>query len=707
MRKYGISLFGTLLVAGTVAVCGVIAQAAETVTIYKPGMPITRLNASDAKLVKGGEAVEIFAHGRGYSWPGPVWHGKWNLGGCSEVHFDIENLEDETLTLCVRFDDPAARQNNANWFSKNIVVPAKTRMTHRIEIPSVFPEQLQGKVVGMRGLPGGTHTTSASLDWREVISCFIYLGNNDKQVKFRVYGIQAVEGENKQKITADWQKMMPEEFFPMIDCYGQFKHEDWPGKLHNDAEFAERIVAEKADWKKNPRPECWDKYGGWLNGPKREATGHFRVEKIDGKWWFITPEGHLFWSHGTDCVGMGNGNGPISHREHYYEGLPEKSPFYGKATSTIGFYKDKGEYRTYNWTQSNLLRKYGADFAKIHSEVAHNRLESWAMNTIGNWSSADIFCLNKTPYVVTLYARGRIIEGSSGYWGKFPDPFADEFRITMRHSVKINKEALNSPYCLGAFTNNELSWGGEYSLSLASLASPANQPAKIEFVKFLQKKYETVDALNAVWKKDYADWDAILTRTDVPTEIEVKENAKLAEDLGAFYEVIAEQYFRVIREELKAAAPNTLDLGCRFAWVNDRAAYAMAKTVDVMSYNRYEETLATFELPEGVDMPAIIGEFHFGALDRGVFHTGLRGAKNQEERGQKYYNYVRSAVEHPAIVGTHWFQYGAQPTTGRFDGENYQIGLVDIADTPYPETIERVREIGRTMYEIRSGKSNQ
>jgi hypothetical protein len=52
-------------------------------------------------------------------------------------------------------------------------------------------------------------------------------------------------------------------------------------------------------------------------------------------------------------------------------------------------------------------------------------------------------------------------------------------------------------------------------------------------------------------------------------------------------------------------------------------------------------------------------------------------------------------------VGTHWFQYRDQATTGRGDGENYQIGLVDICDTPYPETIDAVRQTGLLMYDYR------
>lgn len=653
------------------------------------------LNASDLTKADDLSYFEFNAHGKNYPWPGPVWTGNWNLEGCSQVLIDLENLSDKEISFCIRMDDPAARQNNANWFTSNINVPAKTRGVFPVELPASFPEQLQGKIVGMRGLPGGTRLGSASLDWRNVIAFFIFVGEQNHGTKFRLYSVKAVKGK-KQRLTADWMKMSPEEFFPMIDVYGQFKYEDWPGKIHSDAEFAERIQAEKADLAANPRPANWDRFGGWLDGPQLKATGRFRTEKIDGNWWLVTPDGRLFWSHGTDCVGMNNGSGPIQYREHYFEGLPKESPFYSSASTHIGFYGDKGVVRAFNWTKSNLKRKYGDDFAKIHSEQAHKRLASWGMNTIGNWSAGEIFSMQKTPFVVTLNARGRNIEGSSGYWGKFPDPFTDEFRKSIRKSAEQNKDALNSPFCVGAFVNNELSWGNDgISLALASLASPADQPAKIEFVKRLQSKYGTVEKLNSVWKTQYADWNALLQTSDVAQKTEMKT------DLEEFYSVIAEKYFEVIHEELRAQAPETLDLGCRFAWTCDRAAYAMAKYVDVMSYNRYEEHLANFKLPEGIDLPVVIGEFHFGALDRGVFHTGLRGAKDQNERAQKYYRYVRSALENPLIVGTHWFQYGAQATTGRFDGENYQIGLVDICDTPYPELIEKVREIGREMYQIR------
>lgn len=100
----------------------------------------------------------------------------------------------------------------------------------------------------------------------------------------------------------------------------------------------------------------------------------------------------------------------------------------------------------------------------------------------------------------------------------------------------------------------------------------------------------------------------------------------------------------------------------------------------------------------------MIGEFHFGALDRGKFHTGLVAKNTQEERAQAYFNYVESALKHPQVIGTHWHQFADQATTGRFDGENFQVGFTDICDTPYWETVDKVREIGYKMYKVRSGK---
>ena len=54
-------------------------------------------------------------------------------------------------------------------------------------------------------------------------------------------------------------------------------------------------------------------------------------------------------------------------------------------------------------------------------------------------------------------------------------------------------------------------------------------------------------------------------------------------------------------------------------------------------------------------------------------------------------------------VGAHYFQYIDEPTAGRSDGENYQIGWVDATDTPYAELVRAGREVGTALYSIASG----
>jgi hypothetical protein len=84
-----------------------------------------------------------------------------------------------------------------------------------------------------------------------------------------------------------------------------------------------------------------------------------------------------------------------------------------------------------------------------------------------------------------------------------------------------------------------------------------------------------------------------------------------------------------------------------------------------------------------------------------MFHTGLVPTADQNDRAAHYRSYVQGALRNPLIIGTHWFQFRDQATTGRGDGENYQIGLIDVCDSPYPETIAAVRDVGYSLYEYR------
>jgi hypothetical protein len=251
--------------------------------------------------------------------------------------------------------------------------------------------------------------------------------------------------------------------------------------------------------------------------------------------------------------------------------------------------------------------------------------------------------------------------------------------------------------------DNELTWRDDTYLALGVLNSEAEQPAKKVFVEDLRAKYGTIEKLNGVWGTDYGSWEGLLGSTEEP------DWKKGREDLVRFNIRIAEKYFGTIRDVIKGEAPDKLYLGCRFdfhfypegqkelEWVLRIAA----KYCDVVSFNRYRFSADILRLPGGIEKPVIIGEWHMGALDRGMFHTGLRSVANQGERGEVYKSYVHGALGNPYMVGVHWFQYKDQATTGRSDGENYQIGFVDVCDRPYMETVAACREAGYDIYEYR------
>jgi hypothetical protein len=86
----------------------------------------------------------------------------------------------------------------------------------------------------------------------------------------------------------------------------------------------------------------------------------------------------------------------------------------------------------------------------------------------------------------------------------------------------------------------------------------------------------------------------------------------------------------------------------------------------------------------------LIGEFHLGVPENGL-GSGLVQAKDQTERGIGYRYYVEQAVSLPYSLGAHWFAWRDEPVLGRMDGENYNIGFVDVTDRPYPELVEAAK----------------
>jgi hypothetical protein len=240
-----------------------------------------------------------------------------------------------------------------------------------------------------------------------------------------------------------------------------------------------------------------------------------------------------------------------------------------------------------------------------------------------------------------------------------------------------------------------LAWGqGDY-LARGLLAAKPDQHAKQEMFKQLEAQYGDIAKLNEAWGVNYASWDdAVKDKSDPQTE-------QAGQDLMDFNGKIAHAYFATAKRVFKEIAPNKLYLGCRFAEYNPQVAAIAAEYCDVVSFNVYRDTLEGWRPIEVFDAPIIIGEFHFGTNDRGVFNTGLVRADSTQDKADRFKAYVESAVGNPLVVGCHWFQLNDQPATGRSsEGENHGIGFLSITDSPHDAMIEASRDLAKRLYTL-------
>ena len=431
------------ILAWSFSLCGLLtvgAGAEQILVEFDQNLDMGKIKPSDAEVSLSSHGALRIDTGHDANWPGVTIvapEGRWDLSEYGYLAIDVKNLSSERVGVFWRVDNPGA-DGAKNCVTKKVALAPGEKKTARIFLQRNLPRNIANKLFGMRGYPGGM-AKEKNLDASMITQFIAFVTKPMTDHSFEISNVRT--GGSYEP--PEWLSMDEDEFFPMIDKYGQFIHKGWPGKTNSSDDLEQRKKEEAKDLAENPGPDGWNKYGGWESGPQLEATGYFRAEKHDGKWWLVDPDGQLFWSHGIDCVHPRNAYTPITDREYLYADLPDAdSPFaqfYGGGSWAPHNYYEGKTYRTYDFTRPNLLRKYGENWQQIFAEITHRRLKSWGMNTIANWSEQDIYLMRKTPYVVHVNFGGRKLEGSQGYWGKFRDVFDPSFEAELRsHGVTAN-----------------------------------------------------------------------------------------------------------------------------------------------------------------------------------------------------------------------------------------------------------------------------
>jgi predicted esterase YcpF (UPF0227 family) len=448
---------------------------------------------------------------------------------------------------------------------------------------------------------------------------------------------------------------------PAFDEFGQWNLGDFEGKIQSLEQL-------KSEWELEDNEPVsqqaynYSRYGGYLQ-KQVKATGFFRTEKIDDRWWFVDPDGYLFLSVGIDCMGIGGDTylKNINQCSNLFKELPPASLF-------IPSPRVSQDTHSASFSLWNLYRRYGDDYKEKTAETTIKRMEKWGINTIGNWSGNAIYHLNKKAFMLQLERIG-IESGLMGLSDVYDPDFTTRIEASIQTYVNPYKD---NPWLIGYFMGNEPAWLGQEARLCDIILNGKERPIQTELRRFLKEE-------------------------DTP------------ESRKEFIYKTFDIFLQKVNQILKKHDPQHLNLGIRFgniAELDEQLLKISKNSFDVLSFNYYglypDKTMLNRALII-TDLPMIIGEYHFGTVDRGLAQS-LWQVDSQQERGIAFRYYTEQAYAHPGLIGTAWFQWYDQIINGRFDGENYNCGFIDVTDRPYPYLVEAVKETAKRLYFIHSGE---
>ena len=283
----------------------------------------------------------------------------------------------------------------------------------------------------------------------------------------------------------------------------------------------------------------------------------------------------------------------------------------------------------------------------------------------------------------------------------FPNVFHPRFRAwcdwVAQKFCAPNRE---DPWLFGYYTDNELAWWGrgarDVGLYNEVLKLPADHTARQALAKFAAERGVAPEKATPEMKLD-------------------------------FLRLAAEIYFRECAAAIRAADPNHLVLGARFAGLNGAhpAVWEIAgRHCDVVTFNIYPwadlernvvrlspapdaETLAdAFAARHAVvKKPFLITEWSFPALDSGL--PCMRGAgqrfQTQSERTLATELFARTMLASPSVLGYDYFMWVDEPPEGVVEThpEDTNYGLVSEQGKPYPLT-EMFAKLHRNLGAVRA-----
>jgi len=481
---------------------------------------------------------------------------------------------------------------------------------------------------------------------------------------------------------------------PLLDEFGQSTLHDWVAKTRSESELIERLKSQLETAPHRRFPESYSRWGGWKE-LRFEAKGYFRTHHDGKRWWLVDPDGYAFWSTGLDCV-RPDTDANIEGLESALSWLPEPESEFKSA-----FHVSFEGHRHFNYLIANFIRAFGPErWYDCWATIALSLMREWGFNTVANWSDWRIASREGFPYVRPLHLHVRHVPY---IFRDFPDVFHPDFEQDAAEFAEPLRETAEDPAFIGYFLMNEPTWGFAKQLPAEGmlLTTPSCETRRT-LSDFLREKYSNSNAaLSGSWGVDVTFAEIAEGEWKKP----ITQSARA--DLAEFSTLMVKRLYKTLSRACKQVDPNHLNLGARYYTVPPDWAVEGMKCFDVFSINCYMERVPADRLAplsEKLGMPIMIGEWHFGALDVGLPASGIGRVPNQEERGKAFRVYLETAAAEPWCVGVHWFTLYDQSAIGRFDGENYNIGFLDVCNRPYEEMVNAAKLSHQRIYEVAAGQ---
>ena len=386
---------------------------------------------------------------------------------------------------------------------------------------------------------------------------------------------------------------------------------------------------------------------------KTKATGFFRAEKINGKWWSIDPEGFAGLHIAVNSVQQGKSNRNTQNFKTLF-GTEEK---WIDATAKI--LVANGFNGTGSWSDTDQIIAWNKQSDKpLAYTVMLNFMSEYGSERGGTYQEA----------------------GHKGYPNNTIFVFDAKFEASCDKVAKELVKYKNDKNLYGYFTDNELPF------SINNLESYLSLPNKKDEGYLAAKKWIDERGIN-------------------PVQLTEKNKAE-------FLAFEADRYFSIVTKSIRKYDPNHMCLGSRFYSGEKNIPEFMASVgnyIDVISINYYgvwtpsAKSMQNWE--KWSQKPFIITEFYVKAEDSGLANQSGAGwiVKNQADRGLFYQNYCLGLLASKNCIGWHWFKYqDNDPSYTKADPSNNDAnkGIVDNNYQLYTPLLEKMNILNNNRFII-------